>query len=437
MTKRLRKKIGAVMLCIMLMCLTVSSGAHAASIQDIIGLAAAFNSSGEYMAVSNGFLIDSGNGLYLVTTYSDQWELAASVSIVSDSGNGQAVSLINSNAGGVAMMEISGSMTACPLNAVGKLMSMSEGDTLIYAGVDPNAEADTIAQACIIGETTLTGFTEADGYTFGVTADEFDPVLAGGPVLSSDGVVVGVLSARGAVLPIEYIINTISESTGGTGDDGGTSGGESGGSSGGSTGDGGGEGGGSTDGGSSGGGSTSLSSMVPVLSGYFLTIVFGGAIVFAASLIVYLNKENRKRAAGKQEFDDMFRYLGAGTGNGDTGRGSGLGGSGGFGDAGTGAAIEGSGGYFSGRRLKVSGRPLVLGRDPARCSAVYPSDTKGISGLHCQVSLSGNEVILMDCGSTYGTFLAGGQRLKANIPYKLQRGDTFYLAEPKNTFRVV
>ena len=52
--------------------------------------------------------------------------------------------------------------------------------------------------------------------------------------------------------------------------------------------------------------------MVPVLSGYFLTIVFGGAIVFAASLIVYLNKENRKRAAGKQEFDDMFRYLGAG-----------------------------------------------------------------------------------------------------------------------------
>ena len=85
----------------------------------------------------------------------------------------------------------------------------------------------------------------------------------------------------------------------------------------------------------------------------------------------------------------------------------------------------------------MSGRPLVLGRDPARCSAVYPSDTKGISGLHCQVSLSGNEVILMDCGSTYGTFLAGGQRLKANIPYKLQRGDTFYLAEPKNTFRVV
>ena len=80
-----------------------------------------------------------------------------------------------------------------------------------------------------------------------MTADEFDPVLAGGPVLSSDGVVVGVLSARGAVLPIEYIINTISESTGGTGDDGGSSGGESGGSSGGSTGDGGGEGGGSTD----------------------------------------------------------------------------------------------------------------------------------------------------------------------------------------------
>ena len=63
MTKRLRKKIGAVMLCIRLMCLTVSSGAHAASIPGYYRSGGGFYSSGEYMAVSNGFLIDSGNGL--------------------------------------------------------------------------------------------------------------------------------------------------------------------------------------------------------------------------------------------------------------------------------------------------------------------------------------------------------------------------------------
>jgi len=43
----------------------------------------------------------------------------------------------------------------------------------------------------------------------------------------------------------------------------------------------------------------------------------------------------------------------------------------------------------------------------------------------------------MDSGSTYGTFLAGGRKLNANETVTLKPGDSFYLADPKNEFKVL
>jgi len=79
---------------------------------------------------------------------------------------------------------------------------------------------------------------------------------------------------------------------------------------------------------------------------------------------------------------------------------------------------------------------LAIGRDPQRCQVAYPSDAKGISAMHCEVMIQQGGVYLTDKGSTYGTFLAGGQKLAANQSVMLQPGATFYLADPVNEFKI-
>lgn len=95
--------------------------------------------------------------------------------------------------------------------------------------------------------------------------------------------------------------------------------------------------------------------------------------------------------------------------------------------------IQGQTGAFAGRRFAV-GTQVRIGRDPAANDLVYPEDTHGISGRHCVVTLSGGQVMLTDLGSSYGTFLAGGQRLTPNQPVPLRVGDRFCLGSDKESF---
>lgn len=97
--------------------------------------------------------------------------------------------------------------------------------------------------------------------------------------------------------------------------------------------------------------------------------------------------------------------------------------------------IVGAGGIFSGTSFPVSG-PVLLGRDPHRCSIVYPADAPGISSAHCEVRVSGSGLILTDLGSSYGTFLADGRKLTAHQPVELAPGSSFYLASQENSFQV-
>ena len=46
------------------------------------------------------------------------------------------------------------------------------------------------------------------------------------------------------------------------------------------------------------------------------------------------------------------------------------------------------------------------------------------------------EVQLTDLGSSYGTFVGSGQRLNANSPMTLHRGDTFWLGSKEQMFRI-
>ena len=58
-------------------------------------------------------------------------------------------------------------------------------------------------------------------------------------------------------------------------------------------------------------------------------------------------------------------------------------------------------------------QPVQIGRDSAVCRLVYQDGTPGVSSHHCQVYYDEGEgvFVVTDLNSTYGTFLAGGQRL--------------------------
>lgn len=98
-------------------------------------------------------------------------------------------------------------------------------------------------------------------------------------------------------------------------------------------------------------------------------------------------------------------------------------------------ALECIGGNLQGMTFPISSR-VVFGRDPKRCSIIYPKDAKGISGVHCAAEPTADGlIILIDLGSTYGT-MAGGQQLTAGKGVTLHPGDAFTLGGSENVFVV-
>ena len=98
-------------------------------------------------------------------------------------------------------------------------------------------------------------------------------------------------------------------------------------------------------------------------------------------------------------------------------------------------ALDCIGGNLQGMTFPISSR-VVFGRDPKRCSIIYPKDAKGISGVHCAAEPTADgQIILTDLGSTYGT-MAGGQQLTAGKGVTLHPGDTFTLGGSENRFTV-
>lgn len=98
-------------------------------------------------------------------------------------------------------------------------------------------------------------------------------------------------------------------------------------------------------------------------------------------------------------------------------------------------ALDCIGGALQGMTFPISSR-VVFGRDPKRCSIIYPKDAKGISGVHCAAEPTADgQIILTDLGSTYGT-MAGGRQLTAGKGVTLHPGDTFTLGGSENRFTV-
>ncbi len=94
--------------------------------------------------------------------------------------------------------------------------------------------------------------------------------------------------------------------------------------------------------------------------------------------------------------------------------------------------LQGMSGMFAGRRFPIETQ-VTIGRAPSN-NIVYPTETEGVSGNHCVVIKSGNQIYVKDTGSTYGTYLNGDSRLPANQLVSVQVGDKISLGSPAETF---
>lgn len=97
--------------------------------------------------------------------------------------------------------------------------------------------------------------------------------------------------------------------------------------------------------------------------------------------------------------------------------------------------LVGVSGFFEGQTIPIE-RDIIIGRDPEKCSLVFPADTRGVSSIHCKVTYSVRGVGITDLKSSCGTFRMNGERLKPEMTIYLEIGDGFYVGEKKNTFLI-
>lgn len=92
--------------------------------------------------------------------------------------------------------------------------------------------------------------------------------------------------------------------------------------------------------------------------------------------------------------------------------------------------------FADGKFYALSYPVTVIGRDVS-CQVRLPGETKGVSHRHCQLSFQGDDLILTDLGSTYGTFIHEKQ-VPTGTKVKLHTGSYFCLGGPSsNKFTVM
>ncbi len=79
---------------------------------------------------------------------------------------------------------------------------------------------------------------------------------------------------------------------------------------------------------------------------------------------------------------------------------------------------------------------LVIGRDASRANIVFPTNTNGVSSVHCEVRINNGKIEVIDRKSTYGTFIGSGQRMIADLPTEIKPGEYFYLGSTDQMFQV-
>lgn len=98
-------------------------------------------------------------------------------------------------------------------------------------------------------------------------------------------------------------------------------------------------------------------------------------------------------------------------------------------------ALKCHGGYLNGRIYPIPYEGITIGREPDN-SIRYPGQTPGISRHHVKLFWQNNQLMLVDLGSSNGTYLNQAGRIPRMQPVALRVGDVFYLGEKLNGFEI-
>ena len=87
-----------------------------------------------------------------------------------------------------------------------------------------------------------------------------------------------------------------------------------------------------------------------------------------------------------------------------------------------------------GSLYSIRGNGCTIGRSPD-CTIVLPAKSPGVSSCHCKLEFQGNQMVLIDMDSSYGTYIHN-KRVPANTPVALKPGSSFCLGSEKFKFTV-
>lgn len=87
-------------------------------------------------------------------------------------------------------------------------------------------------------------------------------------------------------------------------------------------------------------------------------------------------------------------------------------------------------GSLVGRKYPLKKGKIGIGHDSSRCQIVFPTNSPGVSGLHCSIVFDGKEVKVTDENSRYGTWI-DSNRLQPGVPTVMHRGQKLYLGSNK------
>ena len=95
--------------------------------------------------------------------------------------------------------------------------------------------------------------------------------------------------------------------------------------------------------------------------------------------------------------------------------------------------LVGISGQYAGISLDIDTSGIILGRDPSFSNLVFTNTE--FSRKHCTVHTLRGQVFITDFSSN-GTFLGTGERLSKGEPRQLLPGDSFYLVDGREMFRI-
>lgn len=93
-----------------------------------------------------------------------------------------------------------------------------------------------------------------------------------------------------------------------------------------------------------------------------------------------------------------------------------------------------TGGYYANKQIFPRER-IVFGTQPDKCHVVFPQQIAGISGAHICFWTENNQLMAMDMGSRYGSFL-NGKQMTAGLVYNLMPEMEIEIGD-RQRFRVI